>query len=193
MPATPIEITDDIVYGRQALRNYEPWIVPESLTMLRHFVQPNFSVFEWGSGGSTIFFAQHCASIISIEHNPEWITRVGKMIIDSGVANVTLKYIPMDLTNERPYANYANAILDYPDDSFDIVFVDGDAAARYPCIMNSLPRVKVGGWLLLDNSDWFKGDLGDNWPRVDYVAKDLKWIGQPGTFDWWTSIFRRMG
>lgn len=188
----PIPITDDIVYGRQALRDYEPWIVPESLEMLRTVIKPTFTIFEWGSGGSTIFWAQHCASVISIEHNPEWITRTGKMISDSGVSNVTLKLVQMDLMNTAPYINYANAILEHSDESFDIVFVDGDAAARYPCIMNSLPRVKVGGWLLLDNSDWFHSDLGPNWPRIDYVAKGLKWVGQAGTFDWWTSIFRRL-
>ena len=181
---------DDIVYGRTALREGIPWIVPESLEALQAVIQPHWNVFEWGSGGSTTFWARNCSFVVSIEHNPEWITRTWKQLHRHKVDKhrVCLQYCP---GIEGKFREYARAILAYPDESFDLVFVDGEASSRGWCLNNALSKVKVGGYLLLDNSDWLKRDLGEDWERQDYVEKDLKWVGQKGTFNWWTSLLRK--
>lgn len=189
-------VHDDITYGRYALRTGTPWITPNSLAVLDTLVKPDWHVFEWGAGGSTIYWTRKCAHVTSVEHNSEWITRVKEMFVKFGVdaSKVELVYkrgLPEDQKDRfRPYAD---VILDYPDESFDLVFVDGEASSRGWCLTNALTKVKPGGVLLLDNSDWLKRDLSDEWQRTDYVVKDLKWIGQPGTFDWWTSILVKMG
>ena len=36
-------------------------------------------VFEWGSGGSTIYFKDKAFSWISIEHDPDWYRKIKKM------------------------------------------------------------------------------------------------------------------
>ncbi|HLI94422.1 MAG TPA: hypothetical protein VKU83_12450, partial [Puia sp.] len=43
------------------------------------------------------------------------------------------------------------AIDVYPDSHFDVIIVDG--RARPSCIKHALPKLKPGGWLLVDNSD----------------------------------------
>ena len=183
-----MQITDDQVYGRSALKNGEPWIVPESLEHLKEIVQPDWTVFEWGSGGSTIFWARNCKLVISIEHNSDWIKRVFEMIHKQGAPKhkINLQWHP---GKEDSFSGYARAIIPYS--GFDLIYIDGEASSRGHCLNYSLSRVKPGGYLLLDNSNWLKRDLGSNWERTDYIAKDLKWIGQPGTFNWWTSILRR--
>lgn len=182
---------DDIVYGRSALRNLEPWIVPESLTLIKKLIRPDWHIFEWGSGGSTGFWAKNCASVISIEHNSEWIERTSKMLLSLGeaVRKATLLYVRRD--KHSTFHNYADAILGFPDESFDLVFIDGEASSRGWCLTNAIPKVKPEGYLLLDNSDWLKRDLGPDWDRQDFVARGLKWIGQKGTFNWWTSVLQK--
>ena len=180
-------ISDDVVYGRQALSLGEPWIVPESLAYLRTILSPSWSVFEWGAGGSTVFWAKNCASIISIEHHPDWAKRVREMLLDRGLSPHVVQYIARD--DDDTFHSYADAILVYPEDSFDLVFVDGEASCRDRCLANALSRIRPGGWLLLDNSNWYTVGIG--WERQDFIAKGLTWVGQPGTFDWWTSIFKR--
>ena len=154
-------IHDDIVYGRTALREGIPWIIPDSLEALEAVIDPEWRVFEWGSGGSTTYWARKCANVISIEHNTEWILRTIDILtrLDCERAKVDLKLVRRD-ANVNTFHVYADAILEYPDNSFDLVFVDGEASCRDWCITNALPKIKSGGYLLLDNSNWFKKDLG---------------------------------
>lgn len=186
-----MKISDDVLYGRFSLRTGVPWIVPSSLEAINSIVQPDWSVFEWGSGGSTVYWARHCASVISIEHNSEWIGRTTALLEKAALMDkVDLRYVQgLPETEKDRFKPYAGAILEYPDESFDLVFVDGEASCRDLCLANSLSKVKPGGILLLDNSNWLERELGDGWQRDDHVVKNLRWVGQPGTFDWWTTIF----
>ena len=57
--------------------------------------------------------------------------------------------IPKD-SGLHEYDNYAKAILDFPINSFDLVFVDGRNRAE--CTKHAVSRVKPGGYLVLDDS-----------------------------------------
>lgn len=185
------KITDDQIYGRSALKKGEPWIVPESLAQLESIVKPSWRVFEWGAGGSTIYWAKNCAHVISVEHNYEWIKRVSDLIKRHEVEpwKITLQY---QSRYQNEFRAYADSIKPYADGYFNLIFIDGEASSRGWCLNNSFAKLKTGGYLLLDNSDWLKRDLGEQWERADYVARDLKWIGQKGTFNWWTSIVKKL-
>ena len=181
------KVTDDQIYGRSALKNGEPWIVPESLNALKSIIQSSWDVFEWGSGGSTVFWAKHCNSVVSIEHNTEWIKRTSDLLNKHEVdrSKVNLQYC-----SGKPdkFRSYADTIKSFG--MFDLVYIDGEASSRGWCLTNALDHVEPGGYLLLDNSNWLKREL-DEWDREDYQLHDLKWVGQPGTFSWWTSILRK--
>lgn len=49
------------------------------------------------------------------------------------------------------FKKYVEAINTYSDNYFDFVFIDG--RARNGCVIASLPKIKNGGYLMLDNSD----------------------------------------
>lgn len=193
--------TDNEIYGRSALANGEPWIVPVALIQLKALVQPTWRVFEWGSGGSTVYWSRHCRYVVSIEHDVQWQQRtIGLLQAAQCPANWLIHCVPGTLNaqgqpdHRSSYRTYANAILKLPDRSFDLIYVDGEASSRGWCLHNALPKLVPGGYLLLDNSDWLKDyDFGPEWERQDYVAKGLHWVGQSGTFDWWTSILHRRG
>lgn len=200
MPTPKNPIHDDIIYGRAALRNGEPWIVPESLDHLKRIIQPDWKVFEWGSGGSTVFWSKHCQQVISIEHNSEWIMRTTELLTKHDCKdNRTLHYVAgvLDANGQMhhltSFRNYADAILSFVHlEPYDLIYIDGEASSRGWCLTHALSRVRQGGYLLLDNSNWLEGhDFGPDWERWDYVARGLSWVGQEGTFDWWTSILQR--
>ena len=185
--------SDDIIYGRSALINGEPWITPKSLDYVKTILKPTFRVFEWGSGGSTAFWSRNCASIISVEHNSEWIQRTTDIMRRLNCPNNwKLVHVPgIGIDHNTAFRNYANAILEYPDNSFDLVFVDGEASSRGWCITNALSKIKSGGYLLVDNSNWLSESPQNTKDRLDFIETGLKWVGQPGTFDWHTSIFTK--
>ena len=187
-------VNNEQIYGRDALKNGEPWIVPEALSLLKTFVKPDWRVFEWGSGGSTVFWSRNCKGVIAIEHLDNWIERTKQMLIDFNCPNNwTLHYAPADMTvTQEHYRNYANAILQY-DTQYDLIYIDGEATSRKWCLEHALTRVKKGGYLLLDNSNWLADyDFGTDWQRWDFVERNLHWIGQAETFDWYTSILKRL-
>jgi len=192
MPNPVNPIADDIVYGRQALRNGEPWIVPAALTALEQVLQDDWMVFEWGSGGSTVYWARRCKFVVSVEHNQEWLARTHELLRKLAAPRNRVQLMWFKRGEDDTFKEYASAIEPWPPAAFDLVYVDGEASSRGWCLTAALPRVKLGGYLLLDNSDWLKRDLGDGWERQDFVERGLHWVGQDGTFDWWTSLLRKV-
>ena len=61
-----------------AARNPDaPWLTGAAASILTDWLRHNDTVFEWGSGKSTSWFAQHAARVISVEHDPKWYDAVG--------------------------------------------------------------------------------------------------------------------
>lgn len=181
------KVSDDIVYGRQALTAGEPWIVPDALTYLEGIVEPTWEVFEWGAGGSTVWFAKHCSVVTTIEQSQKWTADIKGKLKRRSLDNVALQYIPIRSTDD----DYADAILSCPDRTFNLISVDGEVAKRDRSLSHSWARVVPGGWVMLDNSNWWKGTLPEGWTRIDFIETGLRWVGIRDPFDWQTSFFRK--
>lgn len=100
------------------------------------------SVFEFGSGQSSLFWRERARSVISVENNREWFERIGR---DSPANHrLVLKEGQME---------FCSSILDY-EEGFDVIVVDG-AENRYECALNAVKKLNSGGFVILDNSDWY--------------------------------------
>ncbi len=147
------------VPGRSPLRDGLPWMTFSAIHWLKAHIKPNFRVFEWGSGGSTLFFSQRVASVVSVEHDAQWYAHVKTELAKRGVSNceyilkqAATGYQPeRDLENADFFQDYVGAIDGFADGSFDLVIVDG--SARVACAKRALSKLRKGGYLLLDNSD----------------------------------------
>jgi len=49
-----------------------PWISYPAIKMLEKILKPEMRVFEWGVGGSTLFFSARVRQLVSIEHDLQW-------------------------------------------------------------------------------------------------------------------------
>ena len=191
MRTIPDLIDDDWKYGRTALQEGIPFILPAALSHLETILPSISTVFEWGSGGSTVYWARHCADVTSVEQNPGWIVRTSNMLSKAALsADLWLIRGP---PRDPLFTRYAGAILLFPDDTFDLVFVDGERVCRHKCLQNAIAKVRPGGWIMVDNSNWFDLDLGglEGWERDDYVVRGLTWVGVEDPYDWHTTILRR--
>ena len=153
------------------LNKPSPWISFKALSWICGRMRPGMRIFEYGSGGSTLYWMSHEANLTSIEHDPEWYHIVNSLLPASKSVDYRLclprhreqEDVPADPADPKAYATsdenlsgynfekYACAIDAFPDDSFDIVFVDG--RSRPSCIFHGCRKVKVGGMLILDNSE----------------------------------------
>lgn len=134
-----------------------PWLAPAAIAWLDQHLRPDMRGWEWGSGRSTLWFARRLASLTSIESDVTWFEQVRSMV--SGLSNVDLRHIPLEHREAETYAlDYAvlpanaAAIVSEPDASLDFVVVDG--WYRPVCARAALSKLKPGGLLLIDNTDW---------------------------------------
>jgi len=175
----------------------EPWITEPAIALLELFLSSNKNcrILETGMGASTLYFERHSRFLKTIEHDGEWYNKIAALIFgsnpqqaistDQGLT-IDLPFISFNLYN-RPY----NAIIDKdPDNYYDLVFIDG--RDRVKCIKSSIPKLKPGGWLVLDNSErpYYQAgmDLMKTWKRIDcdQPLPDKYGFTYP---DWKTSIF----
>lgn len=166
---TTIEIGDNII----------PWIPLTAKIWLDKTLKPDMTLFEYGSGLSTLYFSSKVKNIVSIEHNRKWYNIFEKELKKNqitnceyylkepesfGTLNIT-KNKAEYISNTKEYRGfhfkeYVETIDIYPDHYFDIVFIDG--RARIDCIKHSINKIKSGGFLILDNSEEKKYKLAQS-------------------------------
>ena len=114
---------------------------------LEHIVQPGFVVFEFGSGASTPWFAERVQRIYSIESDRAWFDAVRAALQDIGRDCYELTLCPVE--DKYGSQHYADQIKQQPDESVDLVFIDGKALPN--CLLAAKPKVKPGGWMVMDD------------------------------------------
>jgi predicted O-methyltransferase YrrM len=131
-----------------------PWITRNAIYLLDNWLRPTDRGLEWGSGRSTIWYAQHCKHVTSVEHNGEWHKIVVSKLRDANVADrVDYRFIACELAEHaEPESHpYADVAREFPDESFDWILVDG--MIRATCMRLAIPKLKSGGLLILDNAN----------------------------------------
>lgn len=125
-------------------RGVRPWISYDAQKAIAAFLTPRSRVLEYGSGMSTVWYAEHAGEVVSIEDFAPWFDQVGGIIAERGVTNIRYRFAP-DL------AGYAAPTGEERSEGFDLVMIDG--SARDLCAAAALPLLRPGGIIYLDNSD----------------------------------------
>lgn len=146
-----------------------PWMPYVAVRYLNDFVPPNPSVVEFGVGGSTLWWLDRGARLTSIEHDATWAHSVRDQVTPGLLEHWTLILEPPNdastygSTNAHPYSStdeqyrgysferYVRSIEQFADTSLDVVVVDG--RARPACIRAASPKVRIGGFLVVDQSE----------------------------------------
>ena len=102
------------------------------------YLKPEFTMFEWGSGGSTTFFSYFVKKYISIEHEHRWFLDTIKHIEKEERANVILYWVDAP---KKDYSKYSDKIHDkvFDDIHIDVVLIDG--RDRVNCAKNLLDKM----------------------------------------------------
>jgi hypothetical protein len=161
---------DSLLPGHFPLRDERPWITFKAIEWLNNYLKPEMRVFEFGSGGSTIFLCRRAKDVYTVEHDSEYAGVVQKALEEKGLNNCDYRLIPpitdedssiqyslescrsfMERWSKLDFSDYVCAIDSFPDGFFDLVVVDG--RSRVSCLARSLVKVRQNGWILLDNSE----------------------------------------
>jgi len=127
----------------------KPWLVMAAIDWLERNLRPDMHLFEWGMGGSTLWFASRVKSVHSVEHDWDWYQAVARACSKRALSNVVLHHVPEHPGMEEEYAS----VIDIADhDAFDFILIDGKNGTRGHCALAAVPRVRPGGFIMLDNS-----------------------------------------
>lgn len=145
-----------------------PWLPFRLIEELDGLLSEGARVFEYGGGGSTLWFLDRGTSVVTVEHHAGWARALSELVRGSSAAE---HWTLLQPSTDNSFDEYVDAILDYPDDSFDLVVVDGRERGR--CAHAAMPKVRPGGLMLVDDVDRerYRAPLASiEWPRWDVVG-----------------------
>ena len=99
-------------------------------------------MFEYGSGSSTLWWAERTAIVHSVEHSSKWKEKIKGQIPE----NVTLLH-------RKPDEGYESSVL-ISGDTYDVIILDG--RNRDKCLGHSLKALSNRGVIIFDDSNWDK-------------------------------------
>ena len=120
-----------------------PWMNYAVTEFLAERLNTDMNLLEFGAGGSTLFFAKHCRSVVTLEADELWFEKIKRELPE----NVELLWKPQEKFYE----------LDDIKASFEVIVID--AMDRNRLLEMSLQHCSSDGVIILDDSE-----------RSDYIA-----------------------
>ena len=196
-------------FGRSPIIDRIPWIVFPALQSLKSTIKPPGRFFEYGVGGSTLFFLDNGWEVVSVEHNADWYHSVKEQIPDGSKWHGSIvpprPLFQDELEDSRfrssfpgyegfSFKDYVMTLASYPDNFFDAILVDG--RARVDAIRLAQSKLARNGILILDNAErpryaavidelaqkgWLYKRFTGPGPFVDYEFWDTIYFSLPAT------------
>ncbi len=117
-----------------------PWMNYPVVNFLKERLHKDLTLFEFGSGYSTLFYAKRVHDVTSVEYNRDWYD----FMAEKEIGNVSLLYRENDVDG-----TYCRTITE-TEREYDIVVVDG--RDRVNCVVQGIEKLTNKGVLLLDDS-----------------------------------------
>ena len=197
-----------------------PWFTYPAIRQLARMIRADWRVLEFGSGNSTLWWAQRVAAVVSVEHDPVWVERlrsaapsnvtVHQRVMDEPVRAdlddlLLSEYFPtgcFGVPTDDPTRNYRAGLLDaayrgyavtgleYPRGHFDVIVIDGMARALTAWV--AARQVADAGLIVFDNSDRHEYDAAYRMLADRGFARIDFWgLGPINPYEWCTSLFVR--
>ena len=193
-----------------------PLYTSTALDWLDENLDPDWTVFEYGGGGSTRYWGNNCTEVFTVDHSDQWYNSLHKSdntnaalvkpgdTINLNAAELDQQFwdkgfdLPIRESEPEMYnefhgmlndagRGYASTICRFPHAYFDVVVVDG--LARSLCLWYAGHMVNTAGLIILDNSCRPAYNDLQCWLIEQRFNRMDFW--QPGHAGYCTSIFKR--
>lgn len=182
-------------WGRRPVDLELPWWSYGSIRFLAGWLRPGHRVFEYGSGGSSLFVARHGARIFSVENNPAWHQLVTQQAVVRGMDNLVCELHPLadDTLAAFRRSGFSQRVRS---ETWDAIIIDCHCGFGVPpygvirpaALADALPQVKPGGLIVFDDS-WMYPELLA--PRPGWRVRDFRGLGPCRYGVTSTAIFQR--
>ena len=120
-----------------------PWVTYSFIDFIKERLNKQHTVFEFGSGNSTYFYAKYAGIVVSVEHDKEWFEKIEK----SEAKPENSELIFCELVRGGDYCHMPLKL----EEKFDIVIVDG--RDRVNCCKQAVAALSDNGVVVLDDSE----------------------------------------
>jgi hypothetical protein len=118
-----------------------PWVTYSFIDFIKDRINKQHSVFEFGSGNSTFFYAKLAGKVVSVEHDQNWLNRI------SATKPTNSEMIFCKLETDGEYCRTSLSV----NQKFNIIIVDG--RDRVNCCMQAVDALTGDGVIVLDDSE----------------------------------------
>jgi SAM-dependent methyltransferase len=151
-----------------------PWFTYPAIEYLNQFDFGTKTVFEFGAGNSTVYWCRRARQVVSVESNRSWYEHVRPRLAANGELHLV-----------EAAARYPRILAARPE-SFDVIVIDG--IERRACCAEAVKKLRPGGLIILDNSDWHHR-CAALLRAAGLLEVDLAGFGPINGYTWTTSFF----
>lgn len=152
-----------------------PWYTYPAIEYLNNMDFSGKSVFEYGSGNSSAYWAKKAKSVHSVEHHREWYAKVTSGMAENQIVELC--------ESEQEYLG----AIQRTTEKFDVIIIDG--IFREKCAKLVQGHLAIDGIVILDNADWYKETSKYLREEMDLLEVDFHGFGPINAYTWTTSIF----
>jgi hypothetical protein len=132
-----------------------PWVTYPFIDFIKERLNKQHTVFEFGSGNSTFFYARYAGIVVSVEHDKDWYDK----IVSTKPENAEMIFC--ELIRGGDYCRMPVKL----EEKFDIIIVDG--RDRVNCCKQAIDALSPNGVVVLDDSEREQYRSG-----VDFLMKN---------------------
>jgi predicted O-methyltransferase YrrM len=173
----------------------DPWLTPDAIRLLTALLRPCDRGLEFGSGRSTLWFAERVAHLTSVEEDERYHRAAATALARRGLDNVDLVLAPCDVPEHLgAQSAYVGTLRRFPESSLDFALIDG--AYRAHAARLAMPRIRPGGLMIIDNVDWYLPSRSRSRgpaARPAAAGPDPLWRDLAGDLDQWRTIWTGSG
>jgi hypothetical protein len=118
-----------------------PWVTYSFIDFIENRIKKEHTIFEFGSGNSTFYYAERALKVVSVEHDKAWFEKI------SASKPYNSEMIFCELQKDGAYSKMPASM----GVKFDIIIVDG--RDRLNCCYQSLVALSQSGIVILDDSE----------------------------------------
>lgn len=151
-----------------------PWYTYPALENLVQFDFSACTIFEYGCGYSSLWWAARAKQVYTVDHNGNWIEKIRPHVPRN-----------LELIHEAEKDAYVAAI-EHPGTHFDVVIIDG--RWRLACSEKAPAFLNLGGMIIFDNTDWYV-EAPATISALGFSRIDFSGFGPINNYCWTTSLF----
>jgi hypothetical protein len=188
-----------------------PWMTYGAIRFLKRILRKDMRIYEYGAGGSTIFFALLAEKVFTCEHDPIWAIKVQEVLDKMNCPNYEIRVVKPVPDQESVYKDpvdpegyvststqhkglnfraYAKSIDEFPDNYFSVILIDG--RARPSCAKHAIPKLADKGYVILDNAEREEySAVHELMDSMGYLKKSFCGPGPHNGYFWVTCVWQK--